>query len=129
MIRTDGEGDARELAAALRMWAGPDVVSIQRRGAAVHLEACGVAAALPPTEEVLLDVSDVLSARYLVYESFEQTSTAVTPEELRCIVDLQITDPEVRELLFAPEITPAEQRRIDRRSDQYASRCGLVSSG
>ncbi len=128
-ISTDGARDARQLVAALKTWAGADAVSIERRQAAVHLDACGVAGALPPTEEVLLDASDVLSARYLVYKGVEMTSTTLRPRDVRCVVDLQITDPEVRDLLFAPEITAEEQRRFDRRSDQHAARCGLVSPG
>ncbi|MFO7590875.1 MAG: hypothetical protein R6X23_08255 [Acidimicrobiia bacterium] len=131
-IRTDSGVEARELAAALGEWAGPDpqdAVSVARRGSAVHLDACGVADAPLPTEEALLEAADVLSARFLVYEGIEDASATLTPTDVRCIVDLQITDPVVRELLFTPEITPQEQRRLDRRGSDLSERCGLVADG
>ncbi|HUV10106.1 MAG TPA: hypothetical protein VMX12_03950, partial [Acidimicrobiia bacterium] len=132
VIKTDGDAEARELLMALDEWAGPDpqdAVSTERRGAAVQLDACGVADAPLPTEEALLEASDALSTRFLVYESTEDAGATLTPEEVRCLVDLQITDAEIRELLFAADITPEEQRRLDRRFGDFADRCGLVATG
>lgn len=132
VIRTDDAGEARELADALVEWAGPDpldAVSVERRGATVHLDACGAADATLPTETTLLEAADVLSTRFLVYEGIEDASATLTPTEVRCVADLQITDPVVRELLFTPELTPQEQRRLDRRGSDLAERCGLVAEG
>ncbi|HEU5302687.1 MAG TPA: hypothetical protein VFW06_10665 [Acidimicrobiia bacterium] len=132
VIRTDGAGEARELADALVDWAGSDpldAVSVERRGPTVRLDACGVADAALPTETALLEAADALSTRFLVYEGIEDASATLTPTEVRCVTDLQITDPVVRELLFTPELTPQEQRRLDRRGSDLAGRCGLVAEG
>jgi hypothetical protein len=104
-------------------------VATQRHGSVVDLDACGVADAPLPTEETLLDASDALSARYLVYGATEQASPDLTPTDVRCLTDLEVTDPEIRDLLFSADITPAEQRRIDRRTGALADRCGLVTTG
>lgn len=136
-IRTDDADEARELVKALEQWAeagrpaglspgAAPAITVTREGSLVHLDACGVADAPLPTEEMLLDASDALSTRFLVYEGIEDVSPGLTPDELRCFVDLQVTDAEIRDLLFEPELTPAEQRLFDRRSDELASRCGLV---
>jgi len=131
-IVTDDVDEAIELVDALEEWAGRGPASAAtagRRGATVDLEACGAVDAPVPTEEVLIAASDALSTRYLVFAGIREASARLTPQEVRCFVDLQVTDPELLELLFAPEITPAERRLLDRRSDDLAGRCGLVPEG
>lgn len=127
-IATDGVDDAIELADAFETWAGAapkGSVSTRRQRATVHLDACGAPEVPVPTEETLLDASDALSVRYLVYGGIEGVSPTLAPEQMRCLTDLQVTDVEIRRLLFTPELTAGEQRRLVRTIDRFAVRCGL----